>query len=193
MIKHSIRFAFCLHLFTLTYHKSFSASSSHLSLTLPTFPLTSGLLIKIPCLNHSNHLPKCSNLLLVSAIGLGILYTSSSSWLVFRLSWMIFQTVMFWAVAPCGLEGGYRHFGGTYTLHLQGQTYIFQHWRHVLPKMWYPPISLHGVTIQNTASSLQRTKGYSVQGNDRCLSYKTQIHCMCKMGSFNVTAGDYIE
>jgi hypothetical protein len=29
--------------------------------------------------------------------------------------------VIFWLVTPCFLVGGYRHFGGTYRLHLQGE------------------------------------------------------------------------
>jgi hypothetical protein len=29
--------------------------------------------------------------------------------------------VVFWVVTPCGLVGGYQHFGGTYSLHLRGE------------------------------------------------------------------------
>jgi hypothetical protein len=29
--------------------------------------------------------------------------------------------VVFWVVMPCGLVGGYQHFGGTYRLRLQGE------------------------------------------------------------------------
>jgi hypothetical protein len=46
-------------------------------------------------------------------------------------------------------------------------------------KKFYPPTSLYGVTPQ-----YKRSTGYSVQGNDHCLSHKsTQIHCKCKMRS----------
>jgi hypothetical protein len=32
-----------------------------------------------------------------------------------------------WAVMPCGLVGGYRRFGRTYRLHLQGSNQVHSH------------------------------------------------------------------
>lgn len=51
----SLLFAFCFHLFTLSSHKSFSTSTSHLILSLATFLLSN------PCLIHFNHVPYHSN------------------------------------------------------------------------------------------------------------------------------------
>jgi hypothetical protein len=63
-------------------------------------------------------------------------------------------------VTPCCLEGGYRRFGGSCCLHLQGWSNLqgwsvktTQRWRwrkHVPAKHRYLPTRLHGVTIQKT-------------------------------------------
>jgi hypothetical protein len=91
----SLFFAFCLHLFTLTYVKCFSLSLIHLCLSLLTFLLLSGLLtdiflathvwsILISCSNHSNLL------LLAYAIILRVQYNSLSSCWVLIL-WHVVQ------------------------------------------------------------------------------------------------------
>jgi hypothetical protein len=51
----ALLFAFGFHLFTFCSHKSFSTSTSHLTLSLATFRLS------YPCLIHFNHVPYHSN------------------------------------------------------------------------------------------------------------------------------------
>jgi hypothetical protein len=58
------------------------------------------------------------------------------------------------------LVGRYRHFGGTYFLHLRVWSFDIQPWRwrqYVPPKCRYLPTSPHGVTTQKTNTDIFTT------------------------------------
>jgi hypothetical protein len=57
---YSLLFAVCFHLYSSSSNRSFSVSSSHLSLDLLTVWFSFRHFLCSPCLIHSNHMPKSS-------------------------------------------------------------------------------------------------------------------------------------
>jgi hypothetical protein len=55
---------------------------------------------------------------------------------------------------PFGFVGGYQRLGAAYSVHIGVETASALKVQCVLPKHWYVPTSLHGVTTQNNIDIL---------------------------------------
>lgn len=61
----------------------------------------------------------------------------------------------FQVVKARSFESEYQRFGGTCYLLLQGRSYSdLDCGDNVAPKLWYPPSSLHAVTIKNSKTGI---------------------------------------
>jgi hypothetical protein len=80
-----------------------------------------------------------------------LIYISKSFHVLF--SWKI---TVFWNVTPGSLVESYQHSGGTYYIHLQGNTLLPWSWRQQVPsKLCYLSTKLHSVLSQDTVVFMQ--------------------------------------